>query len=81
MTQHCTITGTMLVPVHYSICTLKKKKFPEITVFVVVKINLFSVSVSVSIKKHSSVNVRLMLTNILRQKVGNSSERSQNVPS
>ena len=31
--------------------------------------------------EHSSVNVRLMLTNILRQKVGNSSERSQNVPS
>ena len=29
--------------------------------------------------EHSSVNVRLMLTNILRQKVGNSSERSQNV--
>ena len=28
--------------------------------------------------EHSSVNVRLMLTNILRQKVGNSSERSQN---
>ena len=30
--------------------------------------------------EHSSVNVRLMLTNILRQKGGNSSERSQNVP-
>ena len=50
MTQHCTITGTMLVPVHYIICTLKIVIFPEITVFVVVKIKtLFSVSVSVSI--------------------------------
>ena len=39
MTQHCTITGTMLVPVHYIVCTLKKNFFPEITVFVVVKIN------------------------------------------
>ena len=38
MTQHCTITGTMLVPVHYIVCTLKIF-FPEITVFVVVKIN------------------------------------------
>ena len=41
MTQHCTITGTMLVPVHYIICTLKIVCFPEITVFVVVKINSF----------------------------------------
>ena len=41
MTQHCTITGTMLVPVHYIICTLKIVFFPEITVFVVVKINSF----------------------------------------
>ena len=41
MTQHCTITGTMLVPVHYIICTLKNVFFPEITVFVVVKINSF----------------------------------------
>ena len=41
MTQHCTITGTMLVPVHYIICTLKIFFFPEITVFVVVKINSF----------------------------------------
>ena len=40
MTQHCTITGTMLVPVHYIVCTLKKK-FSELTVFVVVKINSF----------------------------------------
>ena len=40
MTQHCTITGTMLVPVHYIVCTLKKKN-SEITVFVVVKINSF----------------------------------------
>ena len=45
MTQHCTITGTMLVPVHYIVCTLKKK-ISELTVFVVVKINSFSVSVS-----------------------------------
>ena len=29
--------------------------------------------------EHSSVNVRLMLNNILRQKLGNSSECSQNV--
>ena len=41
MTQYCTITGTMLVPVHYSICTLKTKKIPDIIVFVVVKINSF----------------------------------------
>ena len=41
MTQHCTITGTMLVPVHYIVCTLKIVFFPEITVFVVVKINSF----------------------------------------
>ena len=27
MTQHCTITGTMLVPVHYIVCTLKKYFF------------------------------------------------------
>ena len=40
MTQHCTITGTMLVLVHYIVCTLKKK-ISEITVFVVVKINSF----------------------------------------
>ena len=39
MTQHCTITGTMLVLVHYIVCTLKIVFFPEITVFVVVKIN------------------------------------------
>ena len=40
MTQHCTITGTMLVPVHYIVCTLKLF-FSELTVFVVVKINSF----------------------------------------
>ena len=32
---------------------------------------------STNVIEHSSVNVRLMLNNILRQKVGNSSECSQ----
>ena len=30
MTQHCTITGTMLVPVHYIVCTLKIVFFPRL---------------------------------------------------
>ena len=33
----------------------------------------------ICVLKHSSVNVRIMLNNILRQKLGNSSECSQNV--
>ena len=40
MTQHCTITGTMLVPVHYIVCTLNFYIFSEVTEWIVLTGNV-----------------------------------------
>ena len=58
-TTNCTITGTMLVPVHYIICTLRTVFFPEITVFVVVKIYSFQCQCQCQYSLLKSTNTKI----------------------